>query len=75
VLPNATKTELIATYDLRMWRHVIRTRMAPGDSYGMHLVIALIYNSLSCAYPILFEDIKDNGSLDKAVRMYHEYNC
>jgi len=74
VLPNATKTELIATYDLRMWRHVIRTRSVAGDSFGMHLVMAKLLDTLSSHYPIIFVDIDYSPALKKAVTMEVEYD-
>lgn len=74
VLPNATKTELIATYDLRMWRHVIKTRSVQGDSYGMHLVMAGLLDTLSSHYPVIFDDIDYSPALKKAIAMEVEYD-
>lgn len=68
VLPNALKTELIMTTNIREWRHVIRQRMVPGDSHGMHYVIAHLYSILKFQYPVLFEDIEDNGVLEEAMK-------
>lgn len=67
VLPLATKTELIATHDMRGWRHVIRERMVPGDSDGIHLVMAKILGRLKALYPILFEDIEISTSCWAAI--------
>lgn len=57
VLPNALKTELIATHNIREWRHILQCRMAPGDSPGMHKLVAKIFTFLYMEYPILFKDI------------------
>ena len=57
VLPLATKTELIATYNIREWRHVFRVRAAPGDSWGIHLVMAETLKAFRAMYPVLFGDI------------------
>ncbi len=60
VLPNALKTELIMTSNIREWRHVIKQRMVPGDSKGMHLVIADLASTLSIELPVLFEDMAED---------------
>jgi len=74
VLPNATKTEVMATYNIRNWRHVIRTRMAKADSDGMHLVMAKALSALLVLYPVLFEDVVDNGCLIEALVKENAYD-
>lgn len=73
VLPNALKTELVATHNIREWRHIFKERSAPGDSHGMHLLMAKTYAKLSQLYPLFFEDLDllGQGSVFEAA-MYLE---
>jgi thymidylate synthase (FAD) len=58
VLPNATKTEVITTMNLRSWRHFLKLRT---DSHAQ-LEIRTLANKLLQMFkeqvPVIFEDIK-----------------
>jgi thymidylate synthase (FAD) len=58
VLPLSLKTEVIATMNLREWRHVLRIRTAPdAHPHIRFLMLALLKQFKECL-PILFEDIE-----------------
>lgn len=73
VLPNATKTELVATHNIREWRHIFKVRAAPGDSHSMHLLMAMTFNLLRYYYPILFEDFEMPEAYLKALKIEEEH--
>jgi len=56
VLPNALKTELMMTANLREWRHFFRLRLAPGAHPQMREVAALILEELKAEIPIVFDE-------------------
>lgn len=60
VLPNSAKTEVVATFNARMWRHVLNTRLHPSAQQPIRHVMGLILNAFMRS-PIapLFEDIAD----------------
>lgn len=55
VLPNALKTELVMTANLREWRHFFRLRLAPAAHPQMREVAALILRELQASMPVVFE--------------------
>lgn len=56
VLPNAVKTELMMTANLREWRHFFRLRLAPAAHPQMREVAALILKELQTKIPVVFDE-------------------
>ena len=56
VLPNALKTELTMTANLREWRHFFRLRLGAGAHPQMREVAAMILRELQGKIPIVFEE-------------------
>jgi thymidylate synthase (FAD) len=56
VLPNALKTELTMTANLREWRHFFKLRLGAGAHPQMRGVAALILEELRAKIPIVFEE-------------------
>ena len=56
VLPNALKTELMMTANLREWRHFFKLRLAPGAHPQMREVAAMVLEELKSKIPIVFEE-------------------
>jgi thymidylate synthase (FAD) len=62
LLPGATKTELVATFNMRMWRHVIRERfLNPHAQWEIRQVMLTALTALYWYLPVLFEDIVQEG--------------
>jgi len=58
-LPIATKTELVVTLNLRMWRHVIRDRaLNPKAQWEIRGIFNGIYEDLVVQLPAVFGDLK-----------------
>lgn len=58
VLPNATKTELATTFNLRQWRHVFRERAINTHAqWEIRSIFFSILNDLKINLPAVFEDI------------------
>ena len=57
VLPNSLKTEIVATMNVRQWRHVLRQRTATGVHPQMREVMGLLLEQLQATLPTLFMDI------------------
>ena len=59
VLPNACKTELIMTMNLRMWRHVFQERaLNPRAQWEVRGIFSSIYDEFSRAMPAIFGDLE-----------------
>lgn len=58
VLPNSLKTEVVMTANLREWRHFIKLRKSPAAHPDMRVIAQKVYELLSGAYPVFFEDIE-----------------
>jgi len=59
VLPNACKTEVVATYNIRMWRHVIKERgMNKHAQWEIRGIFNDIYENLKWRLPAIFEDLE-----------------
>jgi len=56
VLPNALKTELMMTANLREWRHFFRLRLGAGAHPQMREVAAMVLEELRAKIPIVFEE-------------------
>lgn len=58
-LPIATKTEVVSTFNLRMWRHVIRDRaLNPKAQWEIRGIFNGIYEDLVSRLPAVFGDLK-----------------
>lgn len=63
VLPNSLKTEIVATYNLREWRHFFKLRTARAAHPQMREVTIPLLQSFKDQIPIVFDDIEIPGSL------------
>lgn len=57
LLPNATRTRIIAKMNLREWRHVLRLRAHSSAQPEMQEVANAILTILSSRYPEVFKDV------------------
>ena len=57
VLPLCTKTELIATYNLREWRHILRLRTDKAAHPKMRELMQTLLQFFQRLVPIIFDDI------------------
>ncbi len=57
VLPNSLKTEIIATANIREWRHILRLRASKQAHPQMQELIRPLLFELSQRLPVLFSDI------------------
>ncbi len=59
VLPNATKTEVVTTYNIRQWRHVFRERaLNPHAQWQIKDIMLGILEEFNHSMPSLFGDLK-----------------
>ncbi len=58
VLPNSLKTEIVATMNLRQWRHVLGLRTSKAAHPQMREVMIPLLVELKGLYPTLFEGIE-----------------
>ena len=58
VLPNSLKTEVVMTANMREWRHFVKLRIAPAAHPDMRVIAQKVYELLSEAYPVFFEDFE-----------------
>lgn len=58
LLPNATKTELAVTFNVRQWRHVLKTRLNKHAQWEIRKVMGQILNEMKSLLPVLFADIE-----------------
>lgn len=57
VLPNSLKTEIVATANIREWRHILRLRTAKAAHPQMREVMRPLLDAFTILLPVLFEDI------------------
>ena len=57
VLPNALKTEIVMTMDLREWRHFLRLRTGRGAHPQIVEVAGMILREFAERYPVFFDDL------------------
>lgn len=57
VLPNSLKTEIVATANIREWRHILKLRTAPSAHPQMRQLMIPLLMDLRAILPVLFEDI------------------
>lgn len=59
VLPNACKTEIFTTMNLRSWRHFLRLRaLNPHAQWEIRAIARSILATLQEHLPVVFEDLK-----------------
>lgn len=58
VLPNATKTELVMTANIREWRHIFKLRTSKAAHPQMRALMIPLLEELSGLLPGMFDDIK-----------------
>lgn len=59
VLPNATKTELAVTFNLRQWRHFFQVRCDKHAQWEIREIAKALLTSFSEAMPSVFEDLSE----------------
>jgi len=57
ILPIATKTEVVATFNLRQWKHVIRTRTDKHAQWEIRGIMQGILDDLKERLPSIFGDL------------------
>ena len=57
VLPNAVKTELMMTMNMREWRHFFRLRTAGRAHPQMRELACMMLDGFKERFPVLFDDI------------------
>lgn len=57
ILPNSLKTEIIATMNLRQWRHFFKLRTAPNAHPQMREISIPLLNEMKTIIPVIFDDI------------------
>jgi len=57
LLPNATKTELAVTFNLRQWRHFFKTRCDRHAQWEIRNIANSILTDLTQKFPAIFEDL------------------
>ena len=68
ILPNATKTRIIAKMNLRNWRHFLLLRMHKSAQPEMQTVARAIWRELNDLFPEVFSDIPDKVAEERAAR-------
>ena len=59
VLPNATKTEIVTTFNIRMWRHVFKERAFNSHAqWQIKDIMLSLYKEMNELVPCLFEDLE-----------------
>lgn len=57
VLPNALKTEIVSTFNLREWRHVLNLRCAESAHEQINEVMFQLLDIFNINIPVVFEDL------------------
>lgn len=57
VLPNSLKTEIVATCNVREWRHILSLRSSPDAHPQMRQIMIPLLKELHDRVPVLFDDI------------------
>jgi thymidylate synthase (FAD) len=61
VLPNAMRTRIIMSANLREWRHIVALRLHPRAQPEMQELMQQIYDQLVLVFPRLMAGVLDNG--------------
>ena len=57
ILPNAVKTEIVATANLREWRHVFHMRASPKAHPQMRALMLDCLQGFAKEIPVIFDDL------------------
>lgn len=57
VLPNACKTTIVMTFNLREWRHFFKERCSKHADPEIRVIASKLLQALYNCYPVVFEDI------------------
>lgn len=58
VLPNSLKTEIVATANLREWRHIFKLRTSKAAHPQMREIMVPLFKEVQERVPVLFDDIE-----------------
>lgn len=58
VLPNALKTTVVMTANIREWRHVLSLRTSKAAHPDIRLIMSQVLVGFQGQYPVLFDDIR-----------------
>jgi thymidylate synthase (FAD) len=61
VLPNAAKTEVVLTANLRAWRNILFVRSAPDADPDMRALMVPLLADFQRRIPVVFDDISEAG--------------
>ena len=64
VLPNSLKTEIVATANVREWRHVFSLRCAAASHPQMRQLMLPLLKELHERVPLVFDDLFDRFQVD-----------
>jgi thymidylate synthase (FAD) len=59
VLPNALKTEIVVTANLREWRHIFRLRTSKASHPQIVALMRSCLDGFKARIPVLFDDLSD----------------
>lgn len=59
VLPNALKTEIVVTANVREWRHILTLRCSKAAHPQIRELMLPLLDCFSTRLPVLFDDIRD----------------
>jgi len=66
VLPNATKTEVVSTFNLRQWRHVFRERaLNKRAQWQIRQIMCSLLRQMASRLPVIFGDQLEVLKLEK----------
>lgn len=60
VLPNSLKTEIVATANLREWRHILTLRAGEAAHPQIREVMVPLLAEMKSRIPVIFDDILEN---------------
>ena len=58
VLPTCLKTEIVATANIREWRHIFRLRRSPAAHPDMRGLMDAAWEMARTNYPVFFEEVE-----------------
>lgn len=67
VLPTCLKTELVATYNIRQWRHIFKLRRDKHAHPKIQKLMNMVFKDFKVLLPVFFEDL-DNVSKDVEIK-------
>ena len=60
-LPNSTKTEVYATFNLRVWRHLFRMRLDQHAQHQIKRCVREVYEHFALTCPLLLEGLQTHS--------------